>query len=105
MDRDKEIRQAIEVLEDGFGEGLSGWESDELESYLEWRDLIGSDSFSLPSDLQARISIIDQKLRDSAKTIIQTVNLPVYRAIVNPPRTHWWWFLDEIGKFQPRTGS
>ncbi len=45
-------------------------------------------------DLLLRLPNLDQKLRNNEEAIAKSINLSLWRNILNPPSTYWWWFFD-----------
>ena len=45
-------------------------------------------------ELLLRLPDLDHKLRSKEEAIAKSINLSLWRNILDPPSTYWWWFFD-----------
>lgn len=78
----------------------------EMDNILDTRDIVESARAKLtPSELTI-LRDIDRKLLQHAELIWNILDNPIRsREARKTPRTHWWWYLDEVVRSQDRAIS
>ena len=47
-------------------------------------------------ELLIKISALDEQLKRQDQAIATGLHLPMWRKVLHPPETNWWWFFEEI---------
>jgi tetratricopeptide (TPR) repeat protein len=47
-------------------------------------------------DFLIKLSALDEQLRRQDQAIATGLHLPMWRKVLHPPETNWWWFFEEI---------
>ncbi|GFP18964.1 hypothetical protein HKBW3S03_00468 [Candidatus Hakubella thermalkaliphila] len=103
MTKREKLSWLIDAYEDNV-RYLEGSIYDEILSLFIYRDSIQGllPEVGTPQD-RKRVTKTDEELRQKRDIVVEMDLASMRDSVPNPPKSHWWWYLDEITKKERAT--